>query len=356
MALMYGNQGDKLGAKQQAIIDKLMATEVIQNTIFEKYATITKTLPQKAGKTITFRKPVKIKDLMLANSIYENYTGNDSANTGAGIATLVDQDYYKRFILAEGDSGSERSYAKYIEFNTDVFPIGFWSKISEEVSLFHDMWNLTDYIKELSETGAFIIDGFYRDLYMNSAGHQIDISANADGSNNMQDQAFADACKKISMQLRLSGAKYVNRILDNSPNYGTVPVFARYTAIVNPLCEFSLRDNPEFVPVEKYPHTTKVMENEIGTLKDIRFIANENMYIEDDGTDQYGWALIMGQDHTANVPIRGKKRIETVIKGLNNNDKSDPLDRFQIVGFKSWLGAYTLYPERLGLIKAKINY
>ena len=353
MALQYGNQGSGLGAKQQAVVDKLMTTEVVQKTIFEKYATITKTLPPKSGKTITFRKPVKVKDLMLANKIYKDYTGNTSDE---GIATLVDQNYYKNFILNEGSSGSERSYADYVEYSTDVFPIGFWSKITEETDLFHDMWNLNDYIKELSETGAFIIDGFYRDLYMNSAGHQIDISGNDDGSNNMSDSAFSDANGKISMQLRLSGAKYVNRILDNSPNYGTIPVYARYTAIVNPLCEFSLRDNADFIPVEKYPHTTKVMENEIGMLKDIRFISNENMYIEDDGTDQYGWALIMGQDHTANIPIRGKKRIETIVKGLNNDDKSDPLNRFQIVGFKSWLGAYTLYPERVGLIKAKITY
>lgn len=333
-----------------------MTTEINQKTVFDKYATITKALPQKVGKTITFRKAIKVKDLMLANSIYKNYTGNDVTGKGEGIATLVDSDYYKNFILAEGESGDERSYAKYIEFQTDVFPIGFWSKITEEVSLFHDMWNLSDYIRELSETGAFIIDGFYRDLYINSAGHVQDISGDGDGNDNMKDSAFTDVAKKIAMQLRLSGAKFVSRMLNSSPNFGTVPVNSRYVGIVNPLCEFSLRDNADFVPVEKYPDPSKAMENEIGTLKDIRIVFDENMLIEDDGTDKYGYMLIMGQDHTANIPIKGKKRIETIVKGLDSKDKSDPLNRFQIIGFKSWLGAYTLNPERVALAKAKVDY
>jgi len=354
MPLMYGNQGDGLGAKQQAVLDRLMTEGVAQKTIFDKYATMTKGIPQKSGRTIIFRKAVKVKDLMLANKIYKEYTGNEE---GQGVATLVDRDYYKEFILTEGESGSERSYGKYIEYQTDIFPIGFWSKITEEVSLLHDMWSLNGYIQELTEVASYIIDGFYRDLYINSAGHQIDISGNDDGSNNFKDSAFTDANRKVAMQLRLSGAKYVKSILSNSANYGTIPLKTKYVAIVNPLAEFSLRENQDFIPVEKYPHTTQVMEDEIGSIGEVRYVSNENMLIEEiDSSSAYAYALIMGQDHTANIPLRGKKRIETIVKGLNSGDKSDPLNRFQIVGFKSWLGAYTINPERLGLIKGKINY
>ena len=357
MPLKYGNQGNKLGAKQQALVDKLMATEVNQKTNFNKFATITKALPQNVGKTMKFRKPVKVKDLMLANKIYKKYLGSSDYKEGQGIATLVDENFYQNFILAEGESGDERSFADYIEVQTDVFPIGFWSKITEEVSIFHDLWTLGDYIRELSETGAFIIDGFYRDLYMNSAGHSVDISGDGSDKDNMKDSNFTDAVKKTSMKLRLSGAKYVNKILDNSPNYGTIPLNAKYIAIVNPLCEFSLRDNADFIPVENYPNVSKVLDNEIGTLKDFRFVFDENMLTDTDSDgNQYGYALIMGQDHTADIPIKGKNRIETITKGLGTDDKSDPLNRFQIIGFKSWLGACSLYPERIALIKAKITY
>jgi len=356
MAIRYGNQGDSLGAKQQAIVDRIMTEGVAQQTIFDKYATMTKGIPQKSGRTMTFRKAIKVKDLMLANKIYKDYTGNDVDGKGQGVATLVDRDYYKDFVLTEGESGSERSYGKYVEFSTDIFPIGFWSKITEETSLLHDMWTLNGYISELSETGSYIIDGFYRDLYINSSGHQIDISGNDDGHNDMKDSDFTNANKKVAMQLRLSGAKYINNMVSNSANFATIPLKTKYVAIVNPLCEFSLRANADFIPVEKYPNTGAVLENEIGAIGEVRYTTNENMLIEEDGDDKYGYALIMGKDHTANIPLRGKNRIETIVKGLNNDDKSDPLNRFQIVGFKSWLGAYTLNPERMALLKAKIDY
>jgi len=354
--ITYGNQGDVLGTKQQAIIEKLATAEIAQKTIFDKFATRTRAIPQNQGKTLTFRRMVNMKDLLIANKIYKEYTGNNVEDRGEGIVTLVDKDYYKQFILPEGESGDQIGDVKVVEFSTDIFPIGFWSKVTEEVSLFHDLWTTSWHVKQLSEIASYAIDGFYRDLYINSAGHQIDISGNASGSNRMKDSAFTDANRKVTMQLRLSGARYVDRILSNSPNYGTVPIQTKYVAIVNPLCEFDLRENPDFIPVEKYPDKSKVMDNEIGTIGEVRYVYNENMLIEDDGTNKYGYALILGKEHTYDIPLRGKGRIETIIKGLNTQDKSDPLNRIQIIGIKSWLGAYSVYPERMALLKAKIEY
>jgi len=349
--IRYGNQGDVLGAQQQAVLDKLATTEVAQETMFDKYATITKTLPQNSGKKIRFRKMISMKDLILANKIYKDYTGNDIDGRGEGIVTLVDRDYYKQFILPEGESGDQIGDVKVIEYETEVFPIGFWSKVTEETNLFHDMWTTSWHVKELSKIASFAIDGFYRDLYINSAGHYQDLS-----NKKYSDSEVTQANRKIAMQLRLSGAKYIDRILSSSPNYGTVPVQSKYTAIINPLAEFSLRANPDFIPVEKYPNPSVAMENEIGMLGEIRYVTNENMLIEQDGSKYYAYALIMGKDHTAQIPLRGKGRIETIIKGFNSQDKSDPLNRIQIIGLKSWLGAYTLNQERLGLIKAQIEF
>ena len=353
--ITYGKQGGNLGAEQRAVLDKLATTELAQQMIFDKYATITKGIPQNSGKKITFRKMLSMKDLIIANNIYKNYTGNNIEN-GEGIVTLIDKDYYKQFILPEGESGDQIGDVRVIEYETEIFPVGFWSKITEEVSLLHDMWTTRWHVSELTKIASFAIDGFYRDLYINNAGHQIDISGNDDGSNNMKDSAYTEANKKVTMQLRLSGAKFIDKIIDNSPNVGSKPINAKYVGIVNPLCEFSLRANPDFIPVEQYPNPSIAMENEIGTIGEIRYIFNEDMLIEDDGTDKFGYTLIMGKDHTAQIPLKGKGRIETIVKGLNSQDKSDPLNRLQIIGLKSWLGAYTLNPERMALLKAKIEY
>jgi len=354
--ISYGTQGSGLGAKQQAYVDKLMTTEVAQQTIFDRFATIQNALPQNNGKVINFRKWVPMKDLMIANKIYEDYTGNDSSNTGAGIATLVGKGAYQDYILPEGSSGSEAGQMKVVEFSTDVFPIGMWMTVTEETNLFHDMYTVAENVRQYSEVASFIIDGFYRDLYINSAGHIQDITGDSTG-NDVSSANFTKASKKISLQLRLSGAKYVSNILKSSPNYGTEPVWSRYVGIVNTMMGEAIRDNTDFVPLEKYSAGIKPLESEIGMIGDIRIVENENMLIEETATagTYKGYMLIMGKEHTANIPVRGKKRLEVIVKGLNSDDKSDPLNRTQLIGWKSWLGAYSIYPERIGLVEANFT-
>jgi len=348
--ITYGTQGSGLGAKQQAYVDKLMATEVAQKTIFDKFATMQKALPQNNGTKIVFRKWVPMKDLMLANEIYTDYTGNDVAN-GEGIATLVNKNAYQDFILPEGSSGTEKGQMKVVEQSTDIFPIGAFMTVTEEVKTFHDMYTISENVRQYSDVASFIIDGFYRDIMINAAGHLVDITSNTAPEDDATSGSMSKAVRKISLQLKLSGAKYVNSILSSSPNYKTKPVWSRYIGVVNTLAGDALKDNPDFVPLEKYASSSvKPLDGEIGMLKDVRIIENENMLIEQEDDKNIGYMLILGKEHTANVPLRGKKRIEVIVKGLGQNG-DDPLNRVATIGWKSWLGASTIYPERLGLIK-----
>ena len=356
MGTTYGTQGSGLGAAQQAYVDKLMTAELAQKTVFDKFATKQKALPQNNGTEIKFRKWVPMKDLLLANEIYENYTGNDTANTGAGIATLVAKNAYSNYVLPEGSSGNEAGSMKVVEQTANVFPIGMWMTVTEEVKTFHDMYTISENVRQYSDVAALVLDGFYRDTMINGAGHLQDITGNAAPENNVTSASFGKAVRKISLQLRLSGAKYVNSIMSASPNYGTTPIWSRYIGIVNTLVGDQLRDNPEFIPVEKYATgSVKPLDNEIGMIKDVRIIENENMLIEqstdsDGNVTNTGYMLVLGKEHTAHIPVRGKKRIQVIVKGLGENG-DDPLNRVATIGWKSWLGASTIYPERLGLVK-----
>ena len=356
MALTYGTQGDGLGAKNQAFVDKLMTEKLAQDTIFDKFATRQKPLGQNVGKQITFRKFVPMRDLLIANDIYKNYTGNDVDNAGQDISIMAGSNLYQNYVLPEGSSGNEAGSMKVVEQSTEVFPIGMWMTVTEETNLFHDMYTISENINQYSEVASIIIDEFYRDTYINSAGHVQDITGGGDGADSVTDSAFSDAVSKISLQLRLSNAKYVSEILTSSTDYGTTPVWSRYIAVVNPMMGEAMRGNADFKSLETYSAGVKPIEGEIGMIKDVRIIENANMLIVDNGDGTYtGDMLIMAKDHTANVPLRGKKRVEVIVKGLNNDDKSDPLNRTQIIGWKSWLGALTLNPERLGLVKAKFT-
>lgn len=361
--LAYGTQGDGLGASQQAYIDKLMTSRLAQQMVFDRYATIQKALPQNNGKDIKFRKWVPMRDLMLANSIYTGYTGNTPTTNGEEIAQLVPYSpdpatavaqTYSDYVLPEGSSGTEAGSMKVVELNSSVFPIGMWMTVNEEVNLFHDMYTVAENVTQYSEVASVLIDGFYRDTYINGAGHIQDITGGTAPANNVTDTAFTGATKKISLQLRLSNAKYISSVLSSSPNYATEPIWSRYVGIVNPMMGEAMKANADFKPLETYSAGVKPLEGEIGMIGDIRVIENANMLIETTGTagEYTGYMLVMAKDHTANIPLRGKKRVEVIVKGLDTKDKSDPLNRTQIIGWKSWLGAYTVSPEKLGLVKA----
>jgi len=358
--ITYGTQGNGIGAKQQAYLDRLMTEELAQQTIFDKFATIQKALPQNNSKQITFRKWIPMKDLLLVNDIYKSITGNN-VDAGEGIATLVNKDTYTNYILPEGSSGTEAGSMKVVEQTAEVLPIGMWMTVTEELQTFHDMYTIAENVKQYSTVASLIIDEFYRDIMINEAGHLQDITGNNAPENDVTSGSFTKAAKKISLQLRLSGAKYVNSIMTASANYGTEPVWARYIGIINTVAGDVLRDNPDFIPLEKYATgSVKPLDGEIGMIGDIRVIENENMLIEQ-GTDangntvNTGYMLILGKEHTANIPVRGKKRVQVIVKGLGQNG-DDPLNRVATIGWKSWLGAKTIYPERLGLVKFNFDY
>jgi N4-gp56 family major capsid protein len=353
--LTYGSQGSGLGAKQQVYLEKLAMTEVAQKTIWDRFATKQYDLPQNSGKKIKFRKWVPMKDLIIANDIYKNYTGNDVINAGQGIVTMVGENEWQNFVLAEGSSGNEVGDMKVVELETDINLVGSFMKVTEETQLLHDMYTLKENIRQYSDWIALVVDGFYRDVIRASAGHVTDITGNAAPDNDVISDAFTKAVKKISTMLKLSGAQFVDSVLTQSPRYAKQGIYSRYIGVCNTLFGEALQENPNFRPVEEYPGNIKLLENEIGMLGTVRVIEDPNGLITDNGDGTYtGELVIFGKEHTADIPLRGKKRIEIVYKGLGENG-DDPLNRISTLGWKSWLGAYTINPERVGKVIAKFT-
>jgi len=358
--LRFGdNLGSALGAKLQAYVDKQLLANLVQNAVFDRFATIQKSLPTNNGKEIIFRKWVRMADLYFANNVNRTITGNDFDVAGNNVEEnmiLVPKGEYNNFILPEGDSGVSKGNMKLVETKASVFPIGDWIPYTEELKTFHDKWTLSETARQMGELAGLIVDGFYRDLYINGAGHFVDLSTNGAGSNNVVDDAFTEALRNMTVRLKLSGARPVNQVVTSSPNFGTVPVRARYTAVVHPIVSERLRDNPNFVPEEKYEG--RKIENEVGIMGNVRFVENENAYIESTGNaGEYITEIsVFGREHTANIPVRGKRRVEFIFQPIGSAGTSDPLRRKGTAGWKGWLGAKVLYPERLGCVKVKVNF
>ena len=357
---VYGNPlGSGLGVERQALIDKMLLGNITENTIFDRYATMQKPLPLKESKVLQFEKWIRMKDLMFAQNLNQQFTGND-VNVGEETLLYVPDNAYEDFILDEGSSGTSKAKMKLIRTETTVFPIGDWMPYTEELEMFHNRWSVQETTRQMGEVAGSVIDGFYRELYRNSAGHLIDITGGGSGADSIVDEAFGLAGRKIMNQLKLSGAKPVNSIMTSSPNYGTQPVWSKFIGVIHTIAGSELRKNPLFTPIEEYAAGLKggPLEGEIGILDNaIRIIENENAPLTSNGGGDYTVEmLIFGAEHTAHVPIRGKGSVQFVFQSIGSGGTSDPLKRIGTVGWKAWLGAKTLYPERLGKVTAKMQY
>jgi len=350
------NLGNGLGAEMQAYLDKTLLTNISETTVFDRLATMQRALPLKSSQDLRFDKWIRMADLYMTTNVNQTITGNN-ATLGTESSQLVPASEYTNFVLAEGSSGTSKATMKLIKQDAVVFAIGDWMPHTEEMEMFHNRWTVAETSKQMGEMAGLIIDGYYRDLYVNGAGHVADISAGGAGLDNVVDAAFTQECRNMFIALKLSGAKPVNQIMTSSASYGTTPVRAKYTGYIHTVGAEKLRDNADFVPVEKYAAGTSTMDDEVGIIGEIRIIENDNAPLTEISTGIYKADMIVcGRDHTAHVPVRGKGSTEFVFQPLGSSGSADPLKRTGTTGWKSWLGAKVLYPERLGVISARVLF
>ena len=349
-SVSYGTRGLNLGPEVQAKLNYLATKYIIDQTIYDKFFTLMFPLNQKEGTKVKIRRWIDMQDLIIANEVYKEAVnkGDDEYvyNPGDLIHHLTPQDFWRQFILEEGSSGNEFGKMQKIEIEADVFMIGSYMTITEETMLYDPMYTIKENVSQYSRVYAKIINGFYRDILFGNAGHRISVDATGDS------QDVSKAIKRMSANLRISGAEYVNNILTASVKYGTTPVLSRYIGYVNPLAINDLEDNPDWIPLEKYASGTKVLEGERGMIGDVRVIEDFEAPVDIDNNKYQ--MIITGKDHSAQIPLRGKKGAQVIIKGLGKNG-NDPLDRLATIGMKAHLGAKVVYPEKVGVVEFKVS-
>jgi len=263
---------------------------------------------------------------------------------------MVEEDLYKQFILSEGDSGNEFGEMKKVEQSADIFRVGSWMTVTEEVVDHDDMYTIAENIDQYKNVASLIIDGFYRDMLRNGAGHHQDISGNDDGSNSVKDKAFTSAIKTISTQLRLSGVAYMDEVISTNLYEVKTSIWAKYVGYCNPLVINAMEDNPDWKPLEEYASMLKgqPLPGERGMISDIRVCEEFNMWAD----NEKGELIIVGKDAGAQIPLKGKNGIEIITKGFGQNG-NDPLNRKMSIGWKAVLGASVINPENVAKVIAK---
>jgi N4-gp56 family major capsid protein len=142
--------------------------------------------------------------------------------------------------------------------------------------------------------------------------------------------------KEAVRTLRGNNAKPVTSMIDPSTGYNTVPVGRSFIGIVSEDTAYDLDDATGWIPVEKYPNKSTVMEDEIGSLANVRFIMTSNAYVSSAGgaaANDVHYSLIFGQNAYAMTRISGQT-LMNIVKPLGSAGTADPLNQRSTSGWK----------------------
>lgn len=137
--------------------------------------------------------------------------------------------------------------------------------------------------------------------------------------------------------LQNAKAQPIMRMIDPENAYNTTPLGACYIGIISPSALFDLKSDSAFVPVQKYPKQTDVMEYEVGAIDDVRFVVTQNAKVYTGGgaggVDVHA-ALIIARDYYGITRVAGKA-LENIVKPIGSAGTSDPLNQRATSGWKA---------------------
>ena len=141
--------------------------------------------------------------------------------------------------------------------------------------------------------------------------------------------------------LKANNAKKITRQVDASTGYATSPIKAAFIAIIHPVIAVKVRTlavaATMWTPVEKYASQSGVMEGEIGSYDDIRFIETNNAKVKllgGTGAIDVYCTLVFGANAYGITRISGEA-LKNIVKPLGSAGSADPLDQRATSGWKA---------------------
>lgn len=124
--------------------------------------------------------------------------------------------------------------------------------------------------------------------------------------------------------LKNNNALKLTEMVDHSDGFNSSPLDACYVALVHPNSTYDLKNITGFIRVEEYGSQKVAMENEVGTLDEVRFIETTNAKVRTaggaGGIDVYS-TIILAKEAYMNSRIAGEG-LKNIIEGPGGN--ADP--------------------------------
>lgn len=161
--------------------------------------------------------------------------------------------------------------------------------------------------------------------------------------------------RAVTRVLAAQKARKMSRMLKSGIEYGVSAVEAAYIAVGHTDLDSDIRNLANFIPVAKYGSGTKLFDQEIGSVEQVRYVLSPDLapfkdaggakgsMVSTSGTsaDVYP-ILFFGQDAFAQVPLKGEEAITPMVLQPGKPSKSDPMGQRGYVSWKTWYAAVIL--------------
>lgn len=159
--------------------------------------------------------------------------------------------------------------------------------------------------------------------------------------------------KEMVRTLRGNNAKPVMRMINPSTGYNTTPVGKSFIGIISEDSLFDLDDATGWIPVEKYPNKSNVMEDEVGSIANVRFLmTTEAKTFAGTLVTTVHAALIFGTRAYAQTRISGEV-LKNIVKPLGAGE--DALNQRATSGWKATYVARILNQSWIGRIEHAVS-
>ena len=161
--------------------------------------------------------------------------------------------------------------------------------------------------------------------------------------------------KEMVRTLRGNNAKPVMMMINPSTGYNTTPVGRSFIGIISEDTLYDLDDATGWIPVEKYPNKSNVMEDEVGSLGNVRFLMTTEAKTKTGTlTTTVHITLIFGTRAYAQTRISGEA-LKNIVKPLGSAGSADPLNQRATSGWKATYVAKILNNSWIGAIEHAVS-
>ena len=246
--------------------------------------------------------------------------------------------------LTEGTTPSGSSLA-VTDVTATLAQYGDFVTLSDMVDMTNQDAVVTETTDVLGDQAGLTIDQIRRDVLV--AGTNVAYANGVAARVNVNVKLSTADLDKAIRYLKNQNAKYIKEGIPASDGVGTGAVRKSFVAVCHPDTEYDLEGLTGFRAVSDYPSQEMLLEDEIGSYKNIRFVSSTNCKIfagggaagttvyKNDGANFDVYAtMIFAADAYGICPLSGEA-MKTYVKSLGSAGTADPLDQRSTVGWKA---------------------